>query len=60
MTKKEEKSVFELVEGLTPIAPDKLTELRKAMAEVVPEIEKIVEERRLQAAESRLQLKFWT
>ena len=53
--KKEEKNgVFDLVEGLTSIDPRALADFKQAMTqEVIPEIVKIVEERRMLAAESR-------
>ena len=50
----EKQGVFELVQGLTKVDPQQLAEFKRAMTEeVIPEIVKIVEERRLQAAESR-------
>ena len=50
----EKQGVFELVQGLTKVDPQHLAEFKRAMTEeVIPEIVKIVEERRLQAAESR-------
>lgn len=54
-TKKEEdKNVFELIEGLTSVDPDELAEFEQAMKEeVVPEIVKVVEKRRMLAAKSR-------
>lgn len=52
--KKEDKGVFDLVEGLKSIDPNQLEEFKHAMAEdVIPEIVKIVEERRLLAASNR-------
>jgi len=54
MTKDESQSVFDVVEGLTEVDPNQLAEFRKAMTEeVIPEIVRIVETRRLRAAESR-------
>ena len=52
---KEDKSgVFDLVEGLTVIDANALAEFKQEMTEeVIPEIVKIVEERRMFAAESR-------
>lgn len=48
------KGVFELVDGLTGVDPSRLAEFKRAMTEeVIPEIVKVVEERRLHAAESR-------
>ena len=54
------KGVFDLVEGLTSISPDELADFEKAMKkEVIPEIVKVVEKRRMLAAKSRhWQLKF--
>jgi len=52
--KKDEKGVFDLIEGLKSVDPQELEEFKHAMAEdVIPEIVKIVEERRLLAASSR-------
>jgi hypothetical protein len=52
--KEEKKGVFDLVEGLTVIDPNALAEFKQEMTEaVIPEIVKIVEERRVLAAESR-------
>lgn len=55
-----EKNVFELIEGFTPVAPNVFAEFARAMNDdVIPEIVRVVDERRLRAAESRLwQLKF--
>jgi len=54
MDEKEAKSVFELIDGFTPVDPQKLKDFEKAMTEeVIPEIVEIIEERRLKAAESR-------
>lgn len=48
------KSIFEVVEGLTPVDPELLKDFQQAMKEdVIPEIVKVIEERRLLAAESR-------
>ena len=53
-SEKPPKSVFELVEGLTPVDEEVTEEFRRAMTdEVIPEIEKVVEERRLLAAHTR-------
>lgn len=50
-----EKGLFDLIEGLQPVDPNALAEFARAMTEdVIPEIVKVVEERRLRAAESRL------
>jgi len=52
--KQEDKGVFDLIEGLTPVDPGGLADFKQAMTqEVIPEIVKVVEERRLLAAESR-------
>jgi hypothetical protein len=52
--KEEKKGMFDLVEGLTVIDPNALAEFKQEMTEaVIPEIVKIVEERRVLAAESR-------
>lgn len=52
--KEEKKGVFDLVEGLTAIDPSALADFKQEMTqEVIPEIVKIVEERRMLAAESR-------
>ena len=52
--KAEDKKVFDLIEGLTPIDPKALAEFKQEMTqEVIPEIVKVVEERRMLAAESR-------
>ncbi len=51
---REEKGVFDLIQGLTPVNPKALEEYLKTMnQEVIPEIVKVVEERRILAAESR-------
>lgn len=57
---KTEGDVFEAIEGLTPIDPNSLADFQRAMnEEVIPEIIKVVEERRMLAAESRQwQLKY--
>ena len=53
------KSVFEAVPDLTPIDPALVQDFLNAMNEdVIPEIVKVIEERRLEAASTRqLQLK---
>jgi hypothetical protein len=49
-----ETGVFALIEGLTPVDPAELEDFKRAMTdEVIPEIVRVVEERRLQAAVSR-------
>jgi hypothetical protein len=54
MSVKEEKGVFDLIEGLTAVDPSDIAEFEEAMnQEVIPEIVRIVEERRLLAADSR-------
>jgi predicted CopG family antitoxin len=51
---KEGKSGSELIKGLTPVKPEDLAEFEQAMTdEVIPEIVKVVEKRRLRAAKSR-------
>jgi hypothetical protein len=61
MPEQDEKSVFKTIEGLTPVSADKMEAFRKTVEErVIPKIERVVKERRLQAAQSRLRLKFWT
>jgi hypothetical protein len=53
-SEKPPQSVFEVVEGLTPIDEQAVEEFRRAMTDdVIPEIEKVVEERRLLAAHTR-------
>jgi hypothetical protein len=55
MDNKDNEDVFKLVEGLKPVDPKKLVEFERAMKdEVVPDIVKVVEQRRLFAAESRV------
>jgi hypothetical protein len=52
--KKEDKGIFDLVEGLTAVDPAALADFKQEMTqEVIPEIVKVVEERRVLAAESR-------
>lgn len=52
--KDEDKGVFDLVEGLTSVDPKALADFKQEMTqEVIPEIVKVVEERRMLAAESR-------
>jgi len=52
--KKEENTVLDLVEGIKPVDPVALEDFLREMNEnVIPEIVKVVEERRLLAAESR-------
>jgi hypothetical protein len=54
MTTKDKTSVFDLVEGLTPVDPSALAEFEHAMTEeVIPEIVRVVEERRTLAADTR-------
>lgn len=51
---KKEDSIFDLIEDLKPIDPETIVEFRRAMNdEVIPEIVRVVEERRMRAAESR-------
>jgi len=52
--KPEDKKVFDLIEGLTAVDPKALADFKQEMTqEVIPDIVKVVEERRLLAAESR-------
>ena len=52
--KRETKGVFDLIDGLKPVDPRALEDFKQAMTdEVIPEIVKIVDQRRLHAAESR-------
>jgi hypothetical protein len=54
MSKDDTPRVFELIKGLKEVDPAQLAEFRKAMTEdVIPEIARIVETRRLKAAENR-------
>lgn len=49
-------SVFETVEGLTLVDPEVFKDFQQAMTEeVIPEIVKVIEERRLLAAHTRHQ-----
>jgi hypothetical protein len=51
---REEKGVFDLIQGFTAVNPKALEEYLKTMnQEVIPEIVRVVEERRILAAESR-------
>jgi hypothetical protein len=51
---RKDADVFESIEGLNPINPDALADFQRAMnEEVIPEIVKAVEERKMLAAESR-------
>lgn len=53
MTDKE--TVFDQIEGLTPVDPTALVDFEREMTDkVIPEIVEVVEERRLLAEESRL------
>lgn len=56
----EAKSVFDLIDGMTPIQPSLLAAFETSMTqEVIPEIVEVVEERRVAAAESyHCQLKY--
>jgi hypothetical protein len=58
--KKEANGVFDLVDGFKQIDPRSLDDFKAAMKdEVIPEIDEIVEKRRLKASESRQwQLKY--
>jgi hypothetical protein len=51
---KKEEDISEVLRGLTPINPKDLEDFRIEMADnVIPEILRVVEERRILAAESR-------
>ncbi len=51
---RKETDVFDVIEGLTTVDPNALADFERAMTEeVIPEIIKVVEERRMLAAESR-------
>lgn len=51
---KEKDSIFDLIEDLKPVDPQTIAEFERAMDdEVIPEIVRVVEERRMLAAESR-------
>jgi hypothetical protein len=53
-TDPKETGVFAQIEGLTHVDPAALEEFQRAMTEeVIPEIVRAVEERRMSAAESR-------
>ncbi|MGD0486395.1 MAG: hypothetical protein ABSB94_04320 [Syntrophorhabdales bacterium] len=56
---KKETDVFEIIEGLGSVDPEALEDFERTMTdEVIPEIVRTVEKRRMCAAESRqLQLK---
>lgn len=48
------RSVFDVIEGLTAVDPDLVKDFQQAMTnDVIPEIVKVVEERRLLAAQTR-------
>ena len=50
----EETGVFSQIEGLTPVDEAALADFKRAMTdEVIPEIVRVVEERRMLAAKSR-------
>lgn len=50
-----ETNVFDLIEGLKPVDPNALADFERVMTEeVIPEIVRVVEQRRLFVAESRL------
>lgn len=51
---KKEAGVFDFIEGLMPVDATALADFKREMTEeVIPEIVRIVEERRMRAAESR-------
>jgi len=54
MDPNDERGVLERIEGLTEVDPSALEEFKRAMTqEIIPEIVRVVEERRMLAAESR-------
>ena len=54
MEQKDEKDLFEIIEGFTKVDPAAFEQFEKEMAEqVIPSIVEVVEERRVLAAESR-------
>jgi hypothetical protein len=54
MAKTEEPRLLDKIEGLSKVDPKQFQEFKRLMTEeVIPEIVKVVEERRLKAAESR-------
>lgn len=54
MNQKDEKDIFDIIEGLTPVDPAVFESFKQAMTQdVIPEIVRVVEERRMRAAESR-------
>ena len=54
MPKTEDNSLVAQIKGVTKVDPKQVGDFKRVMTEeVIPEIEKIVEERRLKAAESR-------
>ena len=59
--KDNERWNVDLIAGLTPVDKNELAEFKRAMTEeIIPEIVRVVEERRLDAAKSRLwQLNNW-
>lgn len=51
---RDENNVFDVIEGLKPVDQNALADYKRAMTdEVIPEIVRVVEERRMLAAESR-------
>jgi hypothetical protein len=55
MAKVPEQKLLDKIEGLTEVDPQQIQDFKRLMTEeVIPEIAKVVEERRLKAAESRL------
>jgi hypothetical protein len=51
---KDKPDLFDEIEGLTPVGPDTLEQFKREMIEnVIPDIVRIVEQRRMLAAESR-------
>jgi hypothetical protein len=54
MTKVKESPVLEKIDGLKDVDPQQFQDFKRLMTdEVIPEIVKVVEERRLRVAESR-------
>lgn len=54
MAKAQDGKLLDKINGLTQVDPQQIQEFKRLMTEeVIPEIVKVVEERRLKAAESR-------
>lgn len=55
MDDNKEPDVSQIIKGLTPVDPEALEDFKREMTDkVIPEIIRVVEERRMLAAESRL------